>query len=464
MTEAGERTSLAPKTQNTDAFSTQLFWRGAGGAASNAIISLVTAAGLVCTATVLLTIGRKHGGTDGLDQLRGVARMGVMNSEKIGILIGAQTELTTSAPPYPEAPGQDKEALLDGIRDGGGDVTYAPRDDDQDEASFARTEEVSDVLSSAGEALGATSTYATPFPPFNGDPRVYTYRVVNTYPHDPAAFTQGLVYRAPDTLFESTGGAGGAPSSVREVSLVTGTVRRRRELGREHFAEGLTMHGGRLAQLTWRSNRGFYYDPETLEQVGEFRTPLEDGWGLANDTAGGGMVVTDASHNLHFVGGAGLGPSGGAMTLARSTPVTDHGKALRFTNELEAVRGELWANVLERDCVARIDPATGVVVGWILLTGLRARQEPGRGGSGGAMSSGGGRGGSDRARRERDDSRDDVLNGIAYDEERDRVFMTGKRWSSLFEVRLREVDQTASLDLARRTCWPAESLPAYGYP
>eukprot|EP00740_Mantoniella_antarctica_P014937 CAMPEP_0181381268 /NCGR_PEP_ID=MMETSP1106-20121128/20027_1 /TAXON_ID=81844 /ORGANISM="Mantoniella antarctica, Strain SL-175" /LENGTH=356 /DNA_ID=CAMNT_0023500433 /DNA_START=45 /DNA_END=1110 /DNA_ORIENTATION=+ len=343
MTEAGERTSLAPKTQNTDA----AVRRGAGGAASTAILSLVTAAGLVCTATVLLTIAREHGGTDGLDQLRGVARMGVMSAEKIGILIGAQTELTTSAPPYPEPPRQDNEALLYGIRGGGGvgDVTYAPRDDDQAEASFARTEEASDVLSSAGEALGATST-PPPFPSFNGDPRVYTYKVVNTYPHDPAAFTQGLVYRAPDTLFESTGGAGGAPSSVREVSLVTGT-----ELGREHFAEGLTMHGGRLAQLTWRSNRGFYYDPETLEQVGEFRTPLEDGWGLANDTAGGGMVVTDASHNLHFVGGAGLGPSGGAMTLARSTPVTDHGKALRFTNELEAVRGELWANVLERDCV-----------------------------------------------------------------------------------------------------------------
>jgi glutamine cyclotransferase len=148
------------------------------------------------------------------------------------------------------------------------------------------------------------------------------------------------------------------------------------------------LRGGKLAQITWRSNRGFYYDPKTLEQIGKFRTPLEDGWGLANDTASDMMIISDASHNLHFVdGGGGGGESGGegggeglegeglegggeglgegsgsgsegggaassttptTLTLSRSTAVTDHGKTIRFTNELEAVRGEVGA--------AHVDP------------------------------------------------------------------------------------------------------------
>ena len=410
--------------------------------------------------------------------------------EKLAILQGAREELT-SAPSYAAGAGGDgttttttttttaTKILLKSITSadpsfsspggGGGD-------------GGGRAEETLDVLDMAGEALGRSTSYKTPFPPFvGGDPRVYTYKVVNKYKHDHTAFTQGLVYSvdSPDTLYESTGSVDG-PSSVREVSLLTGDVRKKTELGKEHFAEGLTMtRDGKLAQITWRSNRGFYYDPKTLKQIGEFRTPLEDGWGLATDPSaaaatgakggggGGGshgsddgadaMIISDASHNLHFVknagggGGGQLGGSGGggksgggAMTLSRSTPVKDHGRTIRFTNELETVGSEVWANVLERDCIARIDPKTGAVVGWILLSGLKALQDP-------APGDGGYR-------------RDDVLNGIAYDGEKDRVFVTGKLWSNVFEIRLQELDQAENLNRARQVCWPAESLPEYGYP
>ena len=193
------------------------------------------------------------------------------------------------------------------------------------------------------------------------------------------------------------------------------------------------MYKGQLAQITWRSNRGFYYDPKTLTRTGEFRTPIKDGWGLTNDARGDLMIVTDASDQMHFID-----PSGGEdLTLARSTTVTDGGKALRFINELETIGGQVWGNVLERDCVARIDPRTGRVVGWVIMDGLRHAQDPGTGNAG-------------------------VLNGIAYDTENDRLFVTGKNWANVFEVRVIATD--TSVDEARRRCQPADALPHYGYP
>lgn len=284
----------------------------------------------------------------------------------------------------------------------------------------------------------------TPFPAFDGNPAVYRYEIVNKFPHDPTAFTQGFLFAPPDTVFESTGSVGG-PSTVREVDLTTGEVRRRTELGRAYFAEGLTMYKGKLAQITWRNNRGFYYDPATLEKTGEFTTPLRDGWGLTTDVENSDLlIVTDASKHLHFVD-----PTNAAkMTLSKSTVVTDGDKVVRFTNELETVGDEVWANVLERDCIARIDPRTGKVVGWIMLNDLKAMQDPAPGVRG-------------------------VLNGIAYDAGADRVFVTGKMWSNVFEIKLVTVETSKvhdeastnlALNEARRVCWPEDSLPAYGYP
>lgn len=284
----------------------------------------------------------------------------------------------------------------------------------------------------------------TPFPAFDGNPAVYRYEIVNKFPHDPTAFTQGFLFSPPDTIFESTGSVGG-PSTVREVDLTTGEVRRKNELDRAYFAEGLTMSKGKLAQITWRNNRGFYYDPATLEKIGEFTTPLRDGWGLTADVGNSDLlIITDASKHLHFVD-----PTNPAkMTLTMSTVVTDGDKVVRFANELETVGGEVWANVLERDCIARIDPKSGKVIGWIVLNDLKAMQDPAPGVRG-------------------------VLNGIAYDAGADRIFVTGKTWSNVFEIKLVAVETskmndeestTKALNEARRVCWPADSLPAYGYP
>lgn len=412
-------------------------------AASVTILRVITGVALACTAVILLVIARRHELSSAVtsqaagDTLREDSTSLGVTKEKLAILEGAKAELET-------VPERHEEGVDDADAEGSGDDGRASADAiilqenaAEGDVEFQRMEETNDVLDLAGEALGGESTYVTPFPEFNGDPRVYTYKVAQKYKHDHTAFTQGLVYADPDTLYESTGSVGGA-SSIREVSLVSGMVRQKKELGKEHFAEGLTMHNGRLAQITWRSNRGFYYDPATLELDGEFRTPLEDGWGLTNDTASDAMVATDASHNLHFLSG-----DGGDLALVRSTAVTDHGKPIRFANELETVGNELWANVLERDCIARIDPTNGVVVGWILLKGLKDRQDPVADGM---------------------PRRDSVLNGIAYDAQKDRVFVTGKMWRNVFEIRLREVDQASELNRARQECWPAESLPEYGYP
>lgn len=279
-------------------------------------------------------------------------------------------------------------------------------------------------------SLGQEDASTSPDSPL--EPRVYTYEVVNKYPHEPLAFTQGLIFRAPDTLFESTGSVNGL-STVREVDLTTGVVRRKTELDRAYFAEGLTMRDGKLAQITWRNSKGFYYDPLTLERVGEFDTPLRDGWGLTTDPDGDALIITDASEHMHFVDPS----SDPAWTLVRSTPVTDGDRTIRFANELETTRGEVWANVIETECIARIDPKTGKVVGWIVMDGLRDMCDP-------APSKAG------------------VLNGIARDDENDRTFVTGKQWSNLFEVRIEESDM--GLDEARRKCWPPTTLPQYGYP
>lgn len=240
-------------------------------------------------------------------------------------------------------------------------------------------------------------------PTENGDgsagiPR-YSYTVANIYPHDPAAFTQGLVYHE-GTLYEGTGQPGA--SSLRQVDLQTGTVLRERRLDQTYFGEGIALVGDRILQLTYLSRKGFAYRRSDFQLLSEFTYPTE-GWGLAYD--GQRLLMSDGTAILYFRDPETFAEIG-------RTVVRYDGQELRQLNELEMVDGEVWANVWQTDLVARIDPATGEVVGWIDLAGLLTAQER---------------------------SRADVLNGIAYDAAAGRIFVTGKYWPWLFEIRLAPV-------------------------
>ena len=225
---------------------------------------------------------------------------------------------------------------------------------------------------------------------------IYGFDVVHSYPHDPEAFTQGLVYRD-GFLYESTGLNG--RSSLRKVVLATGAVVQRRGVDKKYFAEGLTDFGNRLLQLTWSTNTGFVYDLQTFEPVATFSYPGE-GWGLTHD--GRRLIMSDGSASLRF-----LDPAT-RRELSRVV-VRDGTRAIEELNELEFVKGQVYANVWLTDRIAMIDPDSGVVSGWIDLTGLHPRASSG----------------------------DDVLNGIAYDAAGDRLFVTGKLWPRLYEIRLR---------------------------
>lgn len=226
---------------------------------------------------------------------------------------------------------------------------------------------------------------------------VYTYTIINTYPHDPAAFTQGLIFEN-GVLYESTGLYG--RSSIRKVDLETGTVLQLYELAPQFFGEGLTAFGDTLIQLTWQSNVGFVYDKHSFDLLREFSYPTE-GWGITHD--GEQLIMSDGTDRLFF-----LDPE--TFQITGHIYVTDAGRSVSRLNELEYIHGEIYANIWQTDLIARIDPQTGAVVGWIDLSGLLAeeyRQQP-----------------------------VDVLNGIAYDAEHDRLFVTGKLWPKLFEIEL----------------------------
>ncbi len=226
---------------------------------------------------------------------------------------------------------------------------------------------------------------------------VYGYEVVREWPHDPRAFTQGLVWRDGE-LLESTGRY---PSTVRRVRLEDGAVLQRRELDPSLFGEGLTEIAGRVFTLTWRSGRGFVWNADDLEPRGEF-TYAGEGWGLTDD--GSRLILSDGGPALRF-----LDPDTFAET--GRVDVTLGGRPLARINELEWIEGEVFANVWQSDVLVRIDPATGEVTGVVDLSGLL----PDRRGINPA---------------------DDVLNGIAWDPEGRRLFVTGKNWPSLFEIRL----------------------------
>ncbi len=230
---------------------------------------------------------------------------------------------------------------------------------------------------------------------------VYTYDVVGEYPHDPDAFTQGLIYRD-GFLFESTGLNG--RSSLRKVRLETGDVVQRRDVDARYFAEGLTDWGNRLVQLTYQTNVGFVYDLETFEPRGTFNYDGE-GWGLARDDRR--LIMSDGSSRLRFID-----PE--TFREIRRLEVTDAGRPVDDLNELEFVHGSIYANVWYVERIAMIDPSDGRVTGWIDVSGLTSRMTPRPDVGGGA-----------------------VPNGIAYDASADRLFVTGKLWPRLFEIRVR---------------------------
>jgi glutamine cyclotransferase len=231
-----------------------------------------------------------------------------------------------------------------------------------------------------------------------GDPPVYGYRVVRSFPHRADAYTQGLAFHD-GTLYESTGRYGG--STVRKVDLESGEVIESVPLDGRLFGEGLTIRGDRLYQLTWRRGIGFVYDRETLRVIEQFDYAGE-GWGLTHDDSH--LIMSNGGPELVF-----LDPA--TFRIVRRLRVGRGGHALLGLNELEYVDGEIYANLYPTNWIARISPRTGTVVGLIDLTGLLDRREPG-------------------ARHA------EVLNGIAYDEKGGRLFVTGKDWPRLFQIEL----------------------------
>ena len=226
----------------------------------------------------------------------------------------------------------------------------------------------------------------------------YGYEVVNTYPHDAGAFTQGLLFHD-GFLYEGTGLHG--ESSIRKVDLETGEVLRQRDLSSAYFGEGIAVHNDRLIQLTWKSQVGFVYRLDDFEPLGDF-SYLGEGWGLTHD--GKRFIMSDGTTRLRFLDLRTFRATGQVHVRYGDRPV-------RNINELEFIDGLVYANIWKEDRVAMIDPDSGYVTGWVDLSGLLTPAE--------ARSA-------------------DVLNGIAWDEAGRRLFVTGKRWPKLFEIRLVE--------------------------
>ncbi|QDV37310.1 glutaminyl-peptide cyclotransferase [Tautonia plasticadhaerens] len=228
-------------------------------------------------------------------------------------------------------------------------------------------------------------------------PAVFDVEIIKAYPHDPKAFTQGLEFFG-DNLYEGTGQYG--RSRLRKVRLETGAVVQEVALPDDVFGEGITVWEDRIIQLSWQERLGFVFDRDTLEPKGRFRYAGE-GWGLTHDATH--LIMSDGSSTLRF-----LDPQ--TYRVVRSVRViTPEGQPVEQLNELEYIDGEIFANIWNTSTIARISAATGRVVGWIDLRNVRPRQAVGS---------------------------NAVLNGIAYEPKSKRLFVTGKNWSDLFEIRL----------------------------
>ncbi len=233
--------------------------------------------------------------------------------------------------------------------------------------------------------------------PGNSDAIIYTYNVINTYPHDRTAFTQGLVFED-DVLYEGTGQY--EHSTLRRVELETGDILQIRELADEFFGEGITIYGDEVIQITWRNNVGFVYNKSSFELIQQFSYPTE-GWGITHD--GTRLIMSDGTSTLRFLDPQTFEEIGQVQVFDNDTPIAR-------LNELEYIQGEIYANVWQEDWIVRIAPETGRVVGWVDLRGLLTEEDR--------------------------DEPVDVLNGIAYDAETGHLFVTGKWWPKLFEIEL----------------------------
>eukprot|EP00775_Hariotina_reticulata_P004553 gene4553-4805_t len=278
--------------------------------------------------------------------------------------------------------------------------------------------------------LLAVSCQQCPAQSTGSQPELYGYEVVAEYPHDPKAFTQGLQFdticptgtnaACREVLWESTGLYG--QSSMRLVRLDSGIVEKTVPLTSEFFGEGAARLGNKIYQITWLTNTGFIYQVPSLKQflghtisdygrqnccanqIGKFQTPLRDGWGITADDKL--LVLSDGSDRLTWVD-----PQQNFKAV-RSVQVMDGAKPINYLNELEYIGGEIWANIWQTECVARICPDTGRVKAWLLLHDLRAKLQ----------------------QRNLAATPMDVLNGIAWDHQRQRLFVTGKQWPRVFEV------------------------------
>jgi glutamine cyclotransferase len=226
---------------------------------------------------------------------------------------------------------------------------------------------------------------------------VYGFHVVHSYPHDPDAFTQGLTFYN-GHIYEGTGLYG--QSTLRKVDLKTGKVLKNHHLPAKYFGEGITVYRNRLIQLTWKSHAGFIYDNQSFHLLGTF-SYLTEGWGITCD--GKNLIMSDGTAVLRF-----LDPQ--TFTVVKQIEVRNRGRVVSNINELEYVKGEIYANIWDTGYIARISPRTGEVLGWIDLRGLYQLIPK--------------------------DGKADVLNGIAYDAHNDRLFVTGKFWPKIFEIRV----------------------------
>ena len=243
--------------------------------------------------------------------------------------------------------------------------------------------------------LSAFTLFLLNYSRVNPTPVRYTYIIVNVYPHDRTAFTQGLIFED-GVLYESTGLYN--HSTLRRVELETGKVLQLYALPNQFFGEGITVFDDKIIQLTWKSNRGFVYDKNSFDLLLEFSYPTE-GWGITHD--GSRLIMSDGTATLYF-----LDPQ--TFKKVGQVEVHDNGPVAGL-NELEYIQGEVYANIWKEENIAIINPQTGQVKAWIDLRGIRDLEN------------------GDTA---------NVLNGIAYDAKENRLFVTGKRWSQLFEIQL----------------------------
>jgi len=232
--------------------------------------------------------------------------------------------------------------------------------------------------------------------PLFSQAHVDSYRVIATYPHDPAAYTQGLEF-VDGKFYEGTGLNG--HSTIRLVTPSTGAILMNKSLGYQYFGEGITLFNGKLYELTWQNATAFVYNPKTFVKIGQFNYSGE-GWGLTHDAKQ--LIMSDGTPSLRFLDPVTFKELGRVYVRDGSRPVKD-------LNELEFIEGEIWANVYQTNMVARINPQTGQVNSWIDFTGLLTQAE-------GAKA--------------------DVLNGIAYDGKTGKIYVTGKLWPKLFEIKV----------------------------